>query len=117
MLTSAQLAQMQTDALDALPETATLTRPTYAADGAGGQTPTYASAGTAACRVDPILGYQSQLVAERVGNPALVVIWFPATLSIYANDRAVVNGVTYEIVQVQVTSYAVLKKSWAIPVT
>lgn len=104
MLTAAEITAMR-DTIDAsLPGTAVISRPTFASDGQGGSTATWAAVGTVIARVspstrqgvEPISGGGLSREADWIGT-------VPDGTDITVRDRLVHGGVTYEVIDTDLT--------------
>lgn len=84
----------------ALSNTGYLMRGTFTDNLGGGGTYTFGTAGTFACRVDP-LGGEEDLIANRLDERTTHRITVPPASSIEAKDRFKVSDVTYEITAVR----------------
>lgn len=70
-------------------------------DSGGGMTSTWGTAGTFACRVDPITGGE-QLAADRIADRSTHTISMPPETTVSTADRIIVSGRgTYEITAVR----------------
>lgn len=100
LLSTGDLARMQTVLNQSLPGTAYVLRATTASDGQGGQTATWGTAGTAACRLSPhsarAAGSEG-VVGERVAAFNERVITLPASTDVRQTDRLAVGSQTFEV--------------------
>lgn len=84
----------------ALSDTGYLLRGTFVDNGGGGGTYSFGTAGTFACRVDP-LGGGEQVIANRLDERTTHHITLPPESVVEAADQFKVNGETYEITAVR----------------
>lgn len=112
-LTSAELASMQDTIDDLLPDTCDLLSSTFAADGQGGGTMTWATASASvACRLDYVRGN------ERVTGGALqpftgYVLTLPHDTTVTTAYRVLHKSVTYSIQAVSSTkSWGACVRAW-----
>lgn len=100
-LSSGEIAQMRVTVNAALPGTAVIMAAARASDGQGGQTWTYAAAGTVSARLSPEgLRGGEPVVGERIAEISTWILTLPAHTTIDEDDRVVYAGVTYEISEV-----------------
>lgn len=102
MIGTAELAAMRAAQALTLTQTATILRVTEASDGAGGQTRTWASAGTAACRVAAAQTNQAQLTqfAARLGESVGWRVTLDAGTDVRSADRLQVGTRQFEVLGV-----------------
>jgi head-tail adaptor len=99
MLTTADLTAMRTALEASLPDTATISRLTRTADGAGGYTEAWATTGSAvACRVSPT-GSQAaeRQVAAKLAAVAPWTVTLPAETDVTTSDRILTGGRTLQV--------------------
>src|SRR5262245_7062996 len=102
MITAGELAIIQGDAQQAMPDTATILRRTLTSDSQGGQTQSYSSVGTSVCRLAffggnrPVIPDTEQ--AGKIDPKERYIATLPYNASILETDRLTINSVTYEIV-------------------
>ena len=110
MISTAALTLHRAIADKALPDTATLSRPTRTPDGMGGWTDAYSPVGTYACRVGryPITPREAEVGAE-IQTVAYYTITFSATSgpAVQQHDRIAVGSRTFEVVSAAEVSYQV----------
>lgn len=97
-LTAAELTAMRTTEEEVMSSTCVVERATYAADGMGGRTETWAAVGTVTCDLYP----QGRLEREaamggQVISPSLWFVTVPTTASIIARDRLLIDSRTFEV--------------------
>jgi hypothetical protein len=97
--TADELARMRATAQSSMFDSCAVTRLTQASDGAGGQTETWATVATVACRVTPqVIRGRDLDIAERIAMSQQFIITVPAGTNVLVSDRIVSGGVTYEVV-------------------
>lgn len=96
----ASLTQLRGLAWMALDETGYVMRGTFASDSGGGATATYATAGTFACRVDP-LGSRSGELATRVDERSTHIVSIQPNADVDVDDRFRIGSDDYEITAVR----------------
>ena len=103
MPSAAQLTRARARFATLLPDLATIQRPTVTADGAGGQTMTFAVFATAVpCRLSPVKGGESSASSgDRVADEATAIITFKAGQDITEADRIVIAGQTFDVTLVR----------------
>lgn len=97
-LTSSDIASMRAALLTLMPDAGVISRASEAADAFGGQTRTWATVASSACRVAP----ETRQPEERETGGALAgvtsyVITFPSGTDVRAQDRVTISGVVYEV--------------------
>ena len=97
-LTAAELVAMRSVEEEIMSSTCVIERATYAADGMGGRTETWAAIGTVACDLYP----QRRIEREKAmgGQIASASLWFvtvPTTTSVLARDRLLIDSRTFEV--------------------
>lgn len=100
LLTTDDLAYMQATQEQALPGTVVIERYTTSGDGMGGAIQTYTAAGTVIGRIYP----QRTMGVEQVGGAQVQseIKWWgtlPVGTEVYAQDRLVYSGRSWEIVR------------------
>jgi hypothetical protein len=96
--TTGELAQLKVDSRKAMPDTATIMRPTYT-NGPGGQTPTFATIGTTPCRLTAsvLSGGSEQMAAGQLASTVAYMLTVPADTDIQARDQIKVGTSTFEV--------------------
>lgn len=94
MLSTRDIADMRTDAAEAMPETAVLQRVVRTADGQGGYTQAWTAAGTVSCRRAPHT-QRIESIGARFAADSDWVIVLPAGTGARAGDRLTISGTTY----------------------
>ena len=96
----------------ALVDTAHVLRWSQVDDGQGGETLTWVEAFTSPCAVVDILFKPLEpMVAEQVAGEEKKMLLFPRLTSVRGNDRVVVNGTTYRVIEpLDPTTYEVLRR-------
>lgn len=88
-LTDKDKALLAIDVLDVLPDTATILRASTTSDGAGGRTLSWATVGTARCRMmesgGP--GKDETLVADHMRDKQFYILAFPVDTDVRITDR------------------------------
>lgn len=108
LFSASQIAGFQRLANDSLPETATISRNTPAADGYGGYTDSWATSSTVAARIaERRLRPDEQLIASQIEATVVYTIRLPADTDVRERDRIVINGRTFEIA-------GVVRKTWPV---
>lgn len=104
VINSALLAKMRADVEARLPDTAVIYTVSRTSDGAGGWSDSLVASGTAICRVDPI--GSSAVEARVVSNRDALTITYRLTLpydtAIAVDNQVVIDGRTYQVVQMTV---------------
>jgi head-tail adaptor len=98
-LTATELAALRADLETLLPDTCVISAVSYASDGAGEWTPTWAAGGTVACRLDPIRG------SEAIAGGAIeafngYILTLPYNAVIVPASRVTVNSTDYNVTSV-----------------
>lgn len=101
LLSASELAQMRTDLETLLPDTCIISNVTYASDGAGEWIPTWAAAGTVACRLDPIRGNE-QIAGGAIESFNGYILTLPYNAVIVPTSRVTVNGTDYNVTSVTI---------------
>lgn len=100
-LTSGELTAMRATVDSYLAGTAVLLEPTLASDGQGGQTATFAAAGTVTARLAPETQRgQEAMLAGRVAEVSYWILTLPAHTVINETWRVTYDTVTYEVEEV-----------------
>lgn len=99
-VTDSDLAAMRAQALELMPDTAVIVRPTYGADGQGGRTETgTTTVATVACRLMPATQNQRERqLAERIGSDFDWLITLPYGSDVRAADRLTIGTRSFEVV-------------------
>ena len=113
MLTADELTGMRETQALALPDTATITRPTRVSDGAGGFTTTPATVATAACRAArsrprEILG------GEREVTLADWTLTFPYGTDVQAGDTVTSSGRTFQVIGILAGSWETARRAYCV---
>lgn len=101
-LSAAQLAKMRADIQRLMPDTCVIQAVTRTPDGFGGGSESWSAVtgGTVSCRIDPsIEGSPPIILPEKEATAIQYVGTFPYDAPIAVNQRAVINGKTYEILR------------------
>lgn len=100
MLTTKELAQLRTEALDLLPDTCRIERATVA-NTYGATAETWGTAvASAACRFDPDQSRKEEnVVSDREAMVTRYQLTLPYNTDIRDGDRIVYNGGTYQIIE------------------
>ena len=111
MLSSVDLVQMRADLAAAWPDTATISRVTRSADGAGGSTMVWTDdATTVLCRLAPLSSDERVLAAKMAeiydytGN-------FPYAADLEPHDRVKIGTRTFEVISVAAGSWELLVRA------
>ena len=97
-LTTDDARRLAADLLDVLPQTATIIRATYAADGFGGRTPTWATLSTVPCRLGAVAFKEAErLLDERFKNTQIFRVSFVVGTDITIKDRIEVDGLLLSV--------------------
>lgn len=97
---------MRTEAERALPNTCVIQTSTYASDGGGGGSFTWANSGTLNCRLAPIAGDENQ-TGGRIGPDSTSVVTLPWDASVTENSRLLISGGTFNVAHVRDRSYEI----------
>jgi len=101
VLSAAEITSMRATQEEALPDTCVISRATLTADGAGGQTETWATVATVACRVAAMGGRGAErLIADRLSAVTPYVVTLPAETDVEPEDRIVIGTRTLEVAAV-----------------
>lgn len=100
MYSATELDAMRSTLEASLPDTAQVRRKTLTSDGMGGQTESWATVATVACRVAPSGRPEERAVAERLASVSVWTVTLPALTDVRAVDRLVVGARTFEVVGV-----------------
>ena len=98
LLSAQEITDMRSEQSGTLPDTVVIWRYTTASDGMGGQTETWASAGTVNGRLSPAgrAGAET-IIAERLTAAEPWVITVPTGTSVKERDRLGVGSRTFEV--------------------
>lgn len=100
-LTPGELTQMRATVNSYLAGTAVLLQPAFVSDGQGGQTSSFAAAGTVTARLAPeMLRGQERELAGRVAEVSYWILTLPAHTTIDETWRVEYDAVTYEVEEV-----------------
>jgi head-tail adaptor len=91
LLTDAELTSMRATASQALPGTAVIQSQSFASDGGGGGSLTWAAGGTVDCRLAPLGGTERE-IADRISSDADYIVTLPYDASVTTNSRLIING-------------------------
>lgn len=116
LLSTNQLARLRTISKQAMPDTATILRRTLTDDGNGGKVESYASVGTAPCRIafggsktEPTL--KDRQVGGRITPQQEWIVTLANDANVLETDRLQINGATYEIISsIRVRSWEITKR-------
>lgn len=110
MISSAELAALQTDANAALDQSCTIQRPTRVADGLGSYTETLATVATVSAIVNKPSANLMQQYAAKLGDVEIWQVLMPASTDVRENDVLTVGGQTLRVqVPFVPVSYEVLR--------
>lgn len=100
-LSDAQLTKFRADVAKMLPDTCAISSVSYASDGAGGNTETWSTVATVACRVDPVntKGGGMEAAAMREALDTMYQLTVPYDTAIDVGNRITHNSIVYEIRQ------------------
>lgn len=119
MISAYQLAQMQSTAASALPDSGTIYRAgTVTNTGGLGGSADFSSVGTAACRVRP-QGQVSPGDQSRAGGQTTIGYWlitFPAYTDVVKTDRVQTLGKTYEVIDAGPSSWEIDRQARCVEV-
>ncbi len=91
-LTTDELAAMQAEAVEMLPDTCTIRRGTRTPDGAGGFTTAYNDVyGLVPCRRGPV-GQSERIIAEKLTDVRVWTVTLPAATDIQTGDLIDIDG-------------------------
>lgn len=111
-LTGDQIAAMAETAQGALPDLATIQRPSTVSDGGGGETTTWASlASDVPCRLAPLAGGEvlsprPRVPSDRIMDQSTAIVTFAAGTDVEDTDRLVIGDLTFDVTLVR------RRKSW-----
>jgi hypothetical protein len=102
VINDAELASLKAESLRAMPDTATILRPT-SVNGPGGQSQTFAPVGTTPCRLTAsvLSGGSEQAGASKLVSIMAYMLTVPAGTDINARDRVQVADATFEVLAVK----------------
>jgi len=102
---------MRAAAEEALDTTAVIETSAEVSDGGGGMTTTWTPAGTAICRVAPVLRGQGEEVAgDRLTSISEVMLTFPAETDIDHDARVRADGRLYTVLEVRERSQEMTRR-------
>lgn len=101
MLTSADIAYMQTIQEDAMPTTGYLRARSLAGDGQGGQRETWAAAVTVECRIAPMSPEDTAKFADLLGAASGWVITLEHDTSVSVYDKITIGAYDYRVIGTQ----------------
>jgi head-tail adaptor len=111
MLSAEELAAIRGDVLELQPDTCQVQRVTLTPDGAGGQTESWSTVATVACRVAPSgQSPQERAIAERVASVSTWTLTLPAETDVRPADRLQVGTRTFEVVGVLARSFEIARR-------
>lgn len=99
MIPTSELADLRAASLDVLPDTCIILSPSTASDGQGGQTTTWGTASTSACRLDKMDGSEGYIGASRQAFSGYMLT-LPSTTVLLNNYRVTHGGYTYSVITV-----------------
>ena len=105
-LSTRELEYIQDSIEDLLPDSCYILSPTSTADGAGGFTDAWGTAGTADCRLDPVRGGE-RTVGASIQPVFSYILTLPHDTTIAENYRVEVGTSTFAVTSVDTS------KSWA----
>lgn len=108
-ITAADLACVRSTLEDTLTESATIRRLTDTADGAGGQSRTYADVATVPARIAPVTGREA-ITGARLTSINQYKITMPAGTDIQESDRVVIGAHTFEAVAVLIRTNEISRR-------
>lgn len=101
LLTTSELADMRNTIAQMLPDTGYVLSASATPDSEGGQTVTWGTAATYACRIDPLVASdEAVLVAAKSSDFVRYQLTLPYTATVTTENRFRCNGVDYDIIQV-----------------
>jgi head-tail adaptor len=100
VLSAKEIAGLRSEAARTLTDSCTIQRNTPTSDGAGGQTDSWATLSTPACRFVPAKQPTESLIAAAVAGRQAYDVFLPASTDVTRNDRLARCGRTYEVVGV-----------------
>ena len=100
MLTTSELTSLRAVQAQTMTETATIQRKTSVSDGAGGFSDTWATVGSAACRVAPGGAGTAQILAGRLNEKSGWRITLPQGTDVSEADRINVGSRSFEVLSV-----------------
>ena len=99
MLSATDLAAMKATQATALPSTCSISRRVLSPDGLGGYSETWPTlTASVACRLSAHSAPTEAVMAERYGGRQTWMLTTPAGTDVTADDRVVIDSVTYEVV-------------------
>lgn len=110
MLSSNDLSYMRDSIEELLPDTCYILTAAGTADGAGGITEAWGTAGTANCRLDTITGNYRDL-AGAVQSFSKLVLSMPYDTTITEANRVYYNSTTYQVTSVNDGSWLATKRA------
>lgn len=115
MISDAELAILRADDQQAMPDTATILRPTFV-NGPGGQRPTFASVGTTICRLSASVlgGGNEQDAASQLAGIMTYTLTVPPGTDINRGDRIESSGSTFEVAAGKRAASWNLSDSWTL---
>jgi hypothetical protein len=116
-LTDAEIAGMKETADLALPDTGTIRRATFASDGMGGFTETWATSATVACRVDFPGSIRLDQWQEKIQNRSVFILNVPADTELLGDDQVTVGTVIYSVIGVLSGSWEITERAVVVKVS
>lgn len=111
LLTTSGLASLRARMTTALPDACTISRNTPTSDGAGGQTPSWATVETTVCSIAPAgNSAQERAIADRLSSVVAYTVTLPALTDVTAKDRIVSGGRTLEVAGVIVRTQELTRR-------
>lgn len=101
-VSAGELAQMRSDALVFLPDSAVIRSRTVTVTDMGGQSESWSDAATVQCRLAPLtINTGEVLNAAQLTSPTLWVLTVAYNQALDATERVVIDGDTYEVERVE----------------
>lgn len=119
VVTEAELEEMRAVFLDALTSTGKVYRTTLASDSTGGGTETETMVSTLACRCETAqhrsgLSEVGQVVASRIDNRDLYIIYFPSGADVRADDRVEIGSRSFRMMSVIYGDFHISRRAFAV---
>lgn len=96
MIPTGEQASIQAEIERLMPDTCQVITITHTSDGAGGQTDTYGTAASIACRLDYLTGTEA-IAAGAIQPFGRYMLTVPAATSIVQANRILHSGITYNV--------------------
>jgi len=100
-LSALELAQMQADADDYMPDTCVIYDPTVTIDAMGGQSMSWTAAATVPCRLAPLSGLGEVINGAQITSVTSWVLTIAHDRAIDATERVATGGDTYQVESVE----------------